>query len=108
MESNLISFVVNSDKVSVSPPNPLPIPVKNKDITSYENKELFLIDKARYDAEVLKRQEVQDSLPKYLLKGSMCKSGMFIEAKILAYHINDARNGELHEDNTVTLHGPYK
>lgn len=107
MESKL-TYIVNKDKVTVSVPNPLPIPVPTKDVTAYKNKEDFSVDKERFVTETKAYGDMQESLIKYPLKGSICKSGIFIKADILAYHIGDKREGELHEDNTITLYGPYK
>lgn len=89
----MIQIVINPDKKTARPQSALAEPkVGEKD---------YIQLKETYNKHI-------ESLPTYPIKGSMCKSGIFIEADILAYHAGDKREAELHEDNSVTLHGPYK
>lgn len=88
----MIQVVINPDKTTVSPINPLPMPKPGPHFQEEKN----LYD----DAQLL--------LPKYPIKETVCKSGIIIDASILAYHAGDKREGVLNEDLSVTLHGPYK
>lgn len=89
-------LIVNKDLKTASPPNPMPKPNKDsKGGAGYEEQKFI------YD-------EAQAALPIYPIRGSMCKSGIYIAADVLRYHAEDKREAEIHEDNSVTLHGPYK